>query len=135
MSLSALSLVLVAALLHASWNVVAKKAGGDSRFVLLVALFFVGVWAPVGVWAGWGVDSFGALLLLGEAMSWVGVLGVLSVTGGVFLIAAVKLAPLSHVAPARQVTMLFVALLGGKLLGEGERGLRIAAGVAGLALG
>jgi drug/metabolite transporter (DMT)-like permease len=293
MSLFALSLVLVAALLHASWNVVAKKAGGDSRFVLLVAIFIVVVWAPVGIWAGWDavplwgwaewglivasgvthlayfnvllrgyaasdltvvypvargtgplVASFGALLLLGETMTWVGVLGVLAVTGGVFLIAggpglwakahdpaqrrrvraglaygavtgllisgytlidgyavkvwlispvlidyfgnfaripfmlpaalrdqaqfmqacraqwkpalliatvsplayvlvlyAVRLAPLSHVAPAREVSMLFAALLGGKLLGEGERGLRvagaacIAAGVAGLALG
>jgi len=293
MSLFALSLVLVAALLHAVWNVVAKKAGGDSRFVLLVALMIVVVWAPVGIWAGWEavprwgwaewglivvsgvthlvyfnvllrgyaasdltvvypvargtgplVAAFGALLLLGETMSWVGVLGVFAVTGGVFLIAggpdlwakahdpaqrqrvraglaygavtgllisgytlidgyavkvwlispvlidyfgnfaripfmlptalrdrarfveacraqwkhalfiatisplayvlvlyAVQLAPLSHVAPAREVSMLFAALLGGKLLGEGDRGLRIvgaafiALGVAGLALG
>jgi len=293
MSFFALSLVLVAALLHASWNVVAKKAGGDSRFVLLVAFFIVVVWAPVGIWAGWGavprwgwaewglivasgithlayfnvllrgyaasdlsvvypvargtgplVASFGALLLLDERVSWVGLLGVLAVTAGVFLVAggpglwakahdpaqrqrvraglaygavtgllisgytlidgyavkvwvispvlidyfgnfaripfmlpaalrdrtqfvaacraqwkhalliaavsplayvlvlyAVKLAPLSHVAPAREVSMLFAALLGGKLLGEGERGLRIAGavcialGVAGLALG
>jgi hypothetical protein len=50
-------------------------------------------------------------------------------------------AALSHVAPAREVSMLFAALLGGKLLGEGDRGLRIvgaafiALGVAGLALG
>jgi drug/metabolite transporter (DMT)-like permease len=293
MSFLALSLVLVAALLHALWNVVAKKAGGDSRFVLLVAMMIVVVWAPVGIWAGWEavprwgwaewglivasgithlvyfnvllrgyaasdltvvypvargtgplVASFGALLLLGETMSWVGALGVLAVTGGVFLIAggpglwakahdplqrqrvraglgygavtgllisaytlidgyavklwlispvlidyfgnfaripfmlpaalrerglfvqacrtqwkhalfialisplayvlvlyAVQMAPLSHVAPAREVSMLFAALLGGKLLGEGDRGLRmvgaacIALGVAGLALG
>lgn len=293
MSTFALGLVLVAALLHALWNVVAKKAGGDSRFVLLVAVFIVIVWAPVGVWVGWDavprwgwgewglivasgiahlayfnvllrgyaasdltvvypvargtgplVASAGALLLLGESMSWVGALGVLSVTAGVFLIAggpglwarahdpaqrqrvhaglawgaatgllistytlidgyavkvwlispvlidyfgnfaripfmlpaalrnraqfveacraqwkpalliatvsplayvlvlyAVQMAPLSHVAPAREVSMLFAALLGGRLLGEGERGLRIAGaacialGVAGLALG
>jgi len=286
MSLSALSLVLVAALLHAFWNVVAKKAGGDSRFVLLIALMIVVVWAPVGIWAGWDavprwgwaewglivasglthlayfnvllrgyaasdltvvypvargtgplVASFGALLLLGESMTWLGVMGVLAVTGGVFLVAggpglwakahdpaqrlrvraglaygavtgllisgytlidgysvkvwlispvlidyfgnfaripfmlpaalrdwprfteacraqwkhalliaavsplayvlvlyAVRLAPLSHVAPAREVSMLFAALLGGKLLGEGERGLRIA-GAACIALG
>lgn len=59
----------------------------------------------------------------------------------VLVLYAVKLAPLSHVAPAREVSMLFAALLGGKLLGEGDRGLRvvgaacIALGVAGLALG
>ncbi|MBC7956805.1 MAG: EamA family transporter, partial [Cytophagales bacterium] len=199
---------------------------------------------PVARGTGPLVASFGALLLLGETMSWVGVLGVLAVTSGVFLIAggpglwakahdpaqrqrvraglaygavtgllistytlidgyavkvwlispvlidyfgnlaripfmlpsalrdrsrfieacraqwkhalfiatispfayvlvlyAVRLAPLSHVAPAREVSMLFAALLGGKLLGEGDRGLRIvgaafiALGVAGLALG
>jgi drug/metabolite transporter (DMT)-like permease len=293
MSTFALGLVIAAALLHALWNVVAKKAGGDSRFVLLVAIFIVIVWAPVGIWVGWDavprwgwaewglivvsgiahlayfnvllrgyaasdltvvypvargtgplVASAGALLLLGETMSWVGALGVLSVTAGVFLIAggpglwarahdpaqrqrvraglawgaatgllistytlidgyavkvwlispvlidyfgnfaripfmlpvalrdraqfvaacraqwkhalliatvsplayvlvlyAVQVAPLSHVAPAREVSMLFAALLGGRLLGEGERGMRIAGaacialGVAGLALG
>ena len=54
---------------------------------------------------------------------------------------AVRMAPLSHVAPAREVSMLFAALVGGSLLGEGDRALRllgalsIAAGVAGLALG
>jgi uncharacterized membrane protein len=52
----------------------------------------------------------------------------------VLVLYAVKLAPLSHVAPAREVSMLFAALLGGKLLGEGERGLRIA-GAACIALG
>jgi drug/metabolite transporter (DMT)-like permease len=293
MPLSALALVLVAALLHAFWNIVAKKADGGSPFVLLTALMIVGVWAPVGVWAGWNVvphwggyewglvlasgithlvyfrvllrgyrlsdltvvypvargtgplvSAFGALLLLGETMQPLGVLGVFAVTGGVFLIAggpglwaqahdpaqrrrvqlgvgygaltglliaaytlidgyavkvalvspilldyvgnllripfmlpsalrdrgaclaawrrqwrhalvlgvvsplgyvlvlyAVQIAPLSHVAPAREVSMLFAALLGGKLLGEGDRGWRlagaglIAAGVIGLAWG
>jgi uncharacterized membrane protein len=54
---------------------------------------------------------------------------------------ALTMAPLSHVAPAREVSMLFAALMGGHLLGEGDRTLRIAGavaialGVAGLALG
>lgn len=293
MPLTALALVLVAALLHAFWNIVAKKADGGSPFVLLTAIMIVTVWAPVGLWAGWDVvpqwgafewglvlasgishlvyfnvllrgyrlsdltvvypvargtgplvSAFGALLLLGETMHWTGVLGVFAVTGGVFLIAggpglwarahdpaerrrvqlglgygaltglliagytlidgyavkvalispilvdyvgnllripfmlpsalrdraaclaawrlqwrhalvlgvvsplgyvlvlyAAQIAPLSHVAPAREVSMLFAALLGGKLLGEGDRGWRlagaacIAAGVVGLAWG
>jgi drug/metabolite transporter (DMT)-like permease len=293
MSLTALCLVLIAALLHAAWNLVAKKAGGDSRFALLCSLMILVLWAPVGIWAAWDavplwgwkewalifasgiahlvyfnvllrgyaasdltvvypvargtgplISSFGALLLLDEHMSLGGVLGVFAVTGGVFLIAggpslwarahdpvqrqrvmaglgygaatgcmialytlidgysvkvmlispilidyfgnlarvpfmlpgalrrpeafmasaralwrhalvlavvspfgyilvlyAARLAPLSHVAPAREVSMLFAALLGGRLLGEGERGTRIAgaaciaAGVVGLATG
>jgi drug/metabolite transporter (DMT)-like permease len=293
MPLTALALVLVAALLHAGWNIVAKKANGGPPFVLLSALLVGLVWAPVGVWAAWGVlpgwgwlewaligtsglthlvyfrvllrgyrlsdltvvypvargtgplvSAFGALLLLGETMQPLGVAGVFAVAGGVFLIAggpglwarahdpvqrdrvrlglgygaltglliagytlidgyavkvalispilvdyvgnllripfmlpealrdrraclaawrlqwrhallmavvsplgyvlvlyAAQMAPLSHVAPAREVSMLFAALLGGRLLGEGDRGWRlagaalIAAGVVGLAWG
>jgi len=52
-----------------------------------------------------------------------------------------KAAPLSHVAPAREVSMLFAALLGGQLLGERDRLARIsgaaliAIGIMALALG
>ena len=35
MPLSALGLVLLAALLHATWNIAAKRGGGDQRFTLL----------------------------------------------------------------------------------------------------
>jgi len=68
----------------------------------------------------------------------VAVLGPLSY---VMVLYAVQMAPLSHVAPAREVSMLFAALAGGTLLGETDRWLRlmgaagIAAGVAALALG
>ena len=59
----------------------------------------------------------------------------------VLVLYAMQEAPLSHVAPAREVSMLFAALLGGHLLGEGERGSRvlgalcIAGGVVALGLG
>lgn len=295
MPASALALVLVAALLHALWNLIAKKSGGDHRFAFLTALGVTVLWAPAAWWFGadelprwgfaeWGVllasalvhvayyltllrgyreadltvvypvarggaplvTVLGAMLLLGERLSLVAGLGVLAVCGGVFLIAggpslwrgaratrdaahervrvglawgsatglliagysvidgyavkvmalgpvlfdylgnvlrvplqaplvwqaraslpaiwraqwkavlavsvmgplayilvlyAVRMAPLSHVAPAREVSMLFAALIGGRLLGEADRGLRtagaacIAAGVIALALG
>jgi len=293
MSPTAIALVLVAALLHALWNIAAKKAGGDDRFALFSGSLLVVIWAPIGLWAAWGVvpawgwrewgvvlasalvhlvyfqvllrgyrvsdltvvypvargtgpllSSMGALLLLGERLGLAGAAGMLAVSLGVFFIAggaslwtkahdpahrtrvraglrwgaatgaliagyslidgyavkvmlispllvdyfgnllrlpfllpaawrepaallslwraqwrhalvvallgpigyvlvlyAVQLAPLSHVAPAREVSMLFAALIGGKLLGERERGLRIvgacciAAGVVALALG
>jgi drug/metabolite transporter (DMT)-like permease len=292
MPLSAIALVLVAALLHAGWNIVAKRTGGGKHFVMMGALMIVGLWAPLGLvmawqqvpqwgWREWAlllasglahlvyfnvllagyraadltvvypvargtgplVSAFAAVLLLGETLGARGVAGVLGVTGGVFLIAggprlwsaahdparrarvlaglrwgaltgllialytvidgyavkvmlispilvdyignalripfmlpsvladragfvrdfkaqwkaalllaavsplayvlvlyAVQMAPLSHVAPAREVSMLFAALLGGRLLGETDRGLRllgaacIAAGVVALAL-
>ena len=69
------------------------------------------------------------------------VVAVLGPMAYVLVLYAVRLAPLSHVAPAREVSMLFAALIGGKLLGEGDRGLRIvgavciACGVTALALG
>lgn len=55
MPLSALTLVLLAALCHAVWNVAAKSAGGDARFALLSSLFVSALWLPVALWFGWGV--------------------------------------------------------------------------------
>ena len=293
MSPLALTLVLAAALCHATWNLVAKKAGGGSQFVLMGSLLVGVLWLPVVLWLGvqavaqWGwaewlmlaasavvhvlyfrtllhgyavsdltvvypvargsgplMSSIGAVIVLGESMSLVSAGGALAVVAGVFLIAggpglwrqahepaqrdrvrrgllwggltgafiaaytvidgyavkamlispilvdyvgnvlripvmlpfalrdraafarawrtqwraalvvavlgpasyvmvlyAVRMAPLSHVAPAREVSMLFAALAGGTLLGESDRWLRIvgaagiAAGVAALALG
>lgn len=293
MSLSALALVLLAGLIHASWNIMAKKAGGDVRFAAFTGIVMAVFWAPLGFWLGveevprWGraewwalglssilhtlyfvtllrgyrkadltvvyplargsgplLSSLLAVVVLGEHLSAMGLLGIAGVVGGVFLIAggpalwrqahdpaqalrvrkglvyglltgvfiagytvidgyavklllispilldyfgnylrlvllapvvlrdlpaaralwrvqwkyavaigiispvsyvlvlyAVKMAPLSHVAPAREVSMLFAALLGGHLLGEGQQRLRllgalcIGAGVMALALG
>ena len=67
--------------------------------------------------------------------------GIVSPVSYVLVLYALQLAPLSHVAPAREVSMLFAALIGGHLLGEGARVSRfmgaasIALGVAALALG
>ena len=278
MSLPALALVLLAALLHATWNLAAKKAGGDHRFAFIAALLAVVGWSPAVVWVGleefarwsawaWAVILVSAFLhllyfmvlltgyrrsdltvvypvargtgpLLAVLGAWIwlrepltvnGAVGALLVCGGVFIIAggpalwarshapeqrervlagirwgaltgtfiasytlvdgyavkvlllspilldwignalrlpvlavpalrhrggfvqawrsqwhlaavvaalgplsyvlvlyAVKLAPVSHVAPARELSMLFAALLGGQLLGEGDRWLRLA---------
>jgi drug/metabolite transporter (DMT)-like permease len=289
----ALALVIAAALLHALWNIAAKKAGGGAHFMLIVAAMVVVLWSPVGLWfawreiprwglAEWGavaasaavhvvyfstllagyraadltvvypiargtgplLSSTGAVLLLGESLGAGGAAGVLAIALGVFLIAggpglarrvrdpaqrrrvalgigwgaatgaaicaytlidgyavkvllispivvdwmghalrvplmlpaslrdragfrpalhsqwrhallvallsplayvlvlyAVTIAPLSHVAPAREVSMLFAALIGGHLLGEADRAWRllgaacIAGGVVALALG
>ena len=293
MPAGALALVILAGLIHASWNIAAKKAGGYSRFASFTSVIMMVFWAPLGIWLGkdqipaWGrtewlllaasavfhtlyyvillrgyrkadltvvyplargsgplLSSAAAILFLGERISAVGAAGIAAVVTGVFLIAggprllqasqdeerrrlvhkgmlyglvtgvfiagytfidgyAVKLvlispilldyignlfrlavlapaslrdwpatvglwqrqwkyamyvgiispvsyvlvlyamqtAPLSHVAPAREVSMLFAALLGGQLLGEGERLLRFAgaacigAGVMALAIG
>ena len=293
MSFTAFALIILAGLIHASWNIVAKKAGGDARFAFFTAALMMLFWAPLGWWVGrdavplWGarewsfiavsgvlhvlyyvillrgyrkadltvvyplargsgplLSSLAAIVLLGEQITALGLLGIACVVGGVFLIAggpgllraahdlqararvhkgmayglltgvfiasytvvdgyavkvvlmspilidymgnfvrvallapsvlrdlptaavlwraqwryallvgvvspvayvlvlyAMQQAPLSHVAPAREVSMLFAALIGGHLLGEGDRVARIfgalciAAGVTALALG
>lgn len=293
MTLNAFALIILAGLIHAGWNIAAKKAGGDARFAFFSAFLMMLVWAPLGWWLGrdvvplwrwleWGLvtlsgvlhvvyyvvllrgyrkadltvvyplargsgpllSSLVAITLLGEHISALGIAGIAGVVGGVFLIAggpallrsaqdplarqrvhkgiayglltgafiasytvvdgyavkvvlmspilvdymgnfvrllvltpvvlrdvpaaralwrvqwrfallvavvspvayvlvlyAMQSAPISHVAPAREVSMLFAALLGGHLLGEGERMARvlgalcIAAGVSALALG
>ena len=293
MTLNAFALILLAGLIHACWNIAAKKAGGDSRFAFFTSALMMVVWAPLGWWLGreavplwgaleWGfvvasgllhvayyvillrgyrradltvvyplargsgplLSSFVAIALLGEQLSLAGGLGIAGVVGGVFLIAggpallrathdpaarervhagmfygvltgafiaaytvvdgyavkvlrmspilvdymgnfvrvavlapavlrdlptarglwrvqwrfallvaavspvayvlvlyAMREAPLSHVAPAREVSMLFAALIGGHLLNEGDRAARItgaaliAVGVTALALG
>ena len=277
MPLNALLLVLAAALLHALWNIAAKKAGGNHHFALITVLMTCLLWAPAALWFGlqewtrWGVlewavlslsalvhvlyftvlltgyrksdltvvypvargsgpllAAVGAVLLLGERLTPLAGAGVLAVCGGVFLVAggpalwrgspdhgarqralagvrwglltgaliagytvidgyavkvlligpvlvdyvgnllrvplllpsslrdvaglrraareqwrhalvvaalgplayilvlyALQMAPLSHVAPAREVSMLFAALIGGRLLGESDKGLRL----------
>lgn len=255
------------------WNIVAKKAAGDSRFAFFISFWVMIVWAPVGLWIGkdvvpqWGLiewsvvavsavlhvlyvivllrgyrkadltvvyplargsgpllSSLAAIFLLAERITLSGMIGIASVVSGVFLIAggpkliqatqdrarrdrvrkgmqyglltgvfiaaytlvdgysvkvlllspilldyfgnfirvvcllpavlrdrpaaatmwrsqwkhalfvgavspvsyvlvlyAMQLAPLSHVAPAREVSMLFAALIGGHFLREGDR--------------
>lgn len=293
MTASALALVVLAGLIHATWNIVAKKAGGDVRFAAFTALLLALLWAPLGIWLGWEVvptwgrvewalviasgilhvlyyitllrgyrnadltvvyplargagpllSSLVAILLFGERVTLPGIAGMVAVVAGVFFVAggrrllraadapaghartragllygvvtgvfiasytlvdayavkfvlmspilldyygnfvrlaliapsvlrdrvtaarhwraqwkaalivaaisplayvlvlyAMRMSPVSHVAPAREVSMLFAALIGGQLLGERDRIARtagaalIALGIMALALG
>lgn len=293
MSLQAFALIILAGLIHAGWNVAAKKVGGDARFAFFTSVIQILFWAPLAWWVGhdvvpgWGqaewtvvcisgvlhvayyvtllrgyreadltvvyplargsgplLSSMVAVVFLGEQISALGVAGIAGVVLGVFFIAggtsllrprtdpeaqlrlrrgllyglstgvfiasytvvdgygvrmllmspilidymgvfprlvllapvvlrdlpearrlwllqwrwaalvaivspvayvlvlyAMQTAPMSHVAPAREVSMLFAALIGGHLLNEGDRAMRIfgagliALGVTALALG
>ena len=293
MNATALALVIVAGLIHAIWNIAAKKARGDARFATFSSILVTLIWAPVGIWLGWRVvptwglvewglvvtsgvlhvlyyiallrgyrkadltvvyplargsgpllSSLIAIVFLGEHLTLLGVAGIVAVVVGVFFIAggrrllhatldparhaamrtgilyglltgafiasytvndgyavkfaamspilldyfgnfvrvlvllptilrdpvtaaihwrqqwkyallvaaisplayvlvlyAMQMSPLSHVAPAREISMLFAALLGGRLLGERDRLARvfgaalITLGVMALALG
>ncbi len=50
MSLQAFGLILLAGLIHALWNIAAKKAGGDARFAFFTSALMMLVWAPLGWW-------------------------------------------------------------------------------------
>jgi uncharacterized membrane protein len=198
MSLTAFGLTVLAGLIHAGWNIVAKMAGGDARFAFFSAFIIMLLWAPLGWWVGrdvvptWGraewtlvvasgvlhvicyftllrgyriadltavyplargsgplLSSMVAIVFPGERLSalwrkqWKPALVVAAISpvASVPVLCAIQQAPLSHVAPAREMPMLIAVLIGGQLLGEGERGLRIlgavcmASGVAALGLG
>ena len=56
---SALALVLGSAVVHATWNLAAKKSGGGIAYVYLVGVCATVFWAPLGIW----------LLLSGRAVA------------------------------------------------------------------
>ena len=71
MPASALALVLLAGLIHASWNIAAKKVGGDARFSLFTGVLLALFWAPLGGWLswqqlpGWGWPELAVILVSG----------------------------------------------------------------------
>jgi drug/metabolite transporter (DMT)-like permease len=74
--LAAVGLVLLGALIHAGWNIAAKKAHGDARFTFFSAATMFVVWTPLCVWLGWDiVPTWGAtewgLMALSGFVHWV----------------------------------------------------------------
>jgi drug/metabolite transporter (DMT)-like permease len=111
----ALGLVLVAAFIHALWNFVAKKSGGDIRVALLSNIALCVVWAPVGLWfIRRDVAGFGAL-----QWSLVAASGAIHVVYFVTLLRGYRLGDLSVVYPlARGTGPLLTALVATTFLGE-----------------
>ncbi|MEL4179950.1 EamA family transporter [Roseateles sp. PN1] len=75
-----------------------------------------------GLWR----DPQGFAAALSQQWRYVLLVAVCSPLAYILVLYAMQLAPLSRVAPTREVSMLFAALLGGQLLKEGERGWRLA---------
>ena len=128
MSLSALALVLLAGLIHACWNIAAKKAGGDARFAAFTGLVMMLVWAPVGLWLGmeelprWGRTEW---LIIAAS-------GVLHTVYYVTLLRGYRKADLTVVYPlARGSGPLLSSLVAIVLLGEQISAMG-AAGIAGV---
>jgi drug/metabolite transporter (DMT)-like permease len=57
-------------------------------------------------------------------------IAVLSPLSYILILIALRTGPISHIAPAREVSILVGAWLGGRVLGEGERRRRLAAAAA-----
>jgi drug/metabolite transporter (DMT)-like permease len=111
----AFGLVLVAALIHALWNFVAKKSGGDIRFALLSNMALCIVWAPVGLVFMWrDVPDFGVV-----QWSLVAASGAVHVVYFATLLRGYRLGDLSVVYPlARGTGPLLTALAATTFLGE-----------------
>ncbi|HNE60461.1 MAG TPA: EamA family transporter, partial [Ottowia sp.] len=107
-----------------------------------ILLDYMGNWVRIGLLLPVALRDRAATAQLWRRQ-WRGalVVALCSPVAYVLVLFAMQQAPLSLVAPAREVSMLFAALIGGQLLGEGDRGVRvagalcIAAGVAALGLG
>jgi uncharacterized membrane protein len=104
----------------------------------------------------WGANAFRVMVLLpiarrqapgAMARAWaerrgtVVAIALLSPLGYILVLTAMVFTPVSLVAPAREVSILFAALMGAHLLKEGDLARRVVAavgmvlGIAGLALG
>lgn len=115
MPVSALALVVLAGLIHAGWNIAAKRVGGDARFAFLTSVALMIFWAPLGIWLGW------QQLPQWSAQAWLFVVisGVLHVGYFLVLLRGYRLADLTVVYPlARGSGPLLTSLVAIGFLGE-----------------
>lgn len=115
MTAFALTLVLVAAVLHATWNLCAKRAGGGLPFVWLVGAVICSLYIPVvtNYWL-WKSPQ-----LSGVAIAWVAGSGVLKTGYSLFLQRAYRSGDFSLIYPlARGTGPLLSTLAAIALLGE-----------------
>lgn len=131
MPLNALALVLLAALLHAAWNLAAKKAAGDHHFLFLAVCLIALLWSPVLVW--WGPDE----LPRWTAQDWalVGLSGFVHVLYFSSLLKGYRVADLTVVYPVARGTGPLLTALGAALWLDESLGPISLAGIACMALG
>jgi drug/metabolite transporter (DMT)-like permease len=127
MTLLALALLLVAAVLHASWNYCAKRASGGLPFVAVVSVIICALYVPV-VTAYWTLRP---TELRPEAWLWVAGSGVLKTGYALFLQRAYRSGDFSLTYPlARGTGPLLSTLAAIALLGERPSALALAGSAA-----
>lgn len=126
MTAFALTLVLIAAVLHATWNLCAKKAGGGLPFVWLVTIIICSLYVPVLVgYYHWNQPT----LSLTQA-AWICGSGVLKTVYSLFLQRGYRTGDFSLIYPlARGTGPLLSTLAAILVLGERPGGLAIAGGL------
>jgi drug/metabolite transporter (DMT)-like permease len=126
MTAFALTLVLVAAVLHATWNLCAKRAGGGLPFVWLVGVVICSLYVPVvTVYCLWRTPH-----LSGTAIAWVAGSGVLKTGYSLFLQRAYRSGDFSLVYPlARGTGPLLSTLAAIVVLGERPTLIAVAGGL------
>jgi len=126
MTTLALLLVLAAAVLHATWNYCAKRAGGGLPFVYLVGLIICTLYIPVagGYWLWQSPElSWGAVL-------WIMGSGVLKTAYSLFLQRSYRVGDFSLIYPlARGTGPLLSTLAAVVVLGERPTPLALAGAV------
>jgi drug/metabolite transporter (DMT)-like permease len=126
MTAFALALVLVAAVLHATWNLCAKRAGGGLPFVWLVTIVICSLYVPVlvGYCLRWPVA-----ISWGDA-AWIAGSGGLKTGYSLFLQRGYRTGDFSLIYPlARGTGPLLSTLAAIAILGERPSSLAIAGGV------
>ncbi len=127
MTWQALLLVLIAALLHATWNLASKRASGGLPFVWASGLVSVGVFAPLAGWVLWHEQEVWRWSTLG----WLALSGVLHCGYSIFLQRAYKAGDFSLVYPLVRGTGPLVSVACAMLF-LGERPSAVALGGAGI---
>jgi drug/metabolite transporter (DMT)-like permease len=122
----ALVLVLIAAILHATWNLCSKRAGGGLPFVWLVGATICTLYVPVlAIYCAWRPPQLGATQL-----AWILGSGVLKTAYSLFLQRSYRVGDFSLIYPLARGTGPLLALLAAiALLGERPSALALAGGL------
>jgi drug/metabolite transporter (DMT)-like permease len=127
MTALALGLVLASALFHATWNLLAKRAGGGAAFVWLSDLLALAIFLPLFLWALLASDThIGPAQLLFMIVS-----GALHVTYFLTLLRGYRAGDLSLVYPLARGTGPVISTIGAILVFS-ERPTALALAGAGL---
>jgi drug/metabolite transporter (DMT)-like permease len=126
MTAFALGLILVAAVLHATWNLCAKRAGGGLPWVQLVGIVNLGLYAPaVAIYWWWRHP-----VLSPAAIAWIVGSGVLKTGYALFLQRSYRVGDFSLIYPlARGTGPLLSTLAAIALLGERPSLLAVSGGL------